>query len=324
MGSVPGRRSRLEYLYFRTAGHPPGGGQRDQLNSGLLYADDDRGHCRVPRGQVLFHVTAGNLCRHGDFALLRGNLRSDLLGRGAADIRDRDPDGGRRRRGSVLRMMLVRAAVGARIGLIAAGALPRGMSGMLSGMSAHDPLTYLGTTALFIFVAVAACLVPARRPTRMDRVIALRYDLPGSTLHDHQPSRAKAVPGMCAIAGRTDSGRRSPIARANLRDDRAPSPAGHFLIYTTHYMVEAERLCDRISGRDGQDCTQRGNVRRIASALSHVAVPKPHHQRGESHAKAHPGRKQLENVHVVISRKPRALGQVDEPDRANDEREEYG
>jgi predicted permease len=83
-------------------------------------------------------------------------------------------------RGNVLRMMLGQAGrlalVGVGIGLVAAVALTRLMSSMLFGVSAHDPLTYLGASLLFLFVAMAACFVPARRATRVDPVIALRYE----------------------------------------------------------------------------------------------------------------------------------------------------
>jgi ABC-type antimicrobial peptide transport system permease subunit len=83
------------------------------------------------------------------------------------------------RRGDVLRMMLSQAGklalVGVAAGLIAAVVLTRLMSSMLFGVSAHDPLTYVGVTALFLLVAMAACLVPARRATRVDPVIALRF-----------------------------------------------------------------------------------------------------------------------------------------------------
>jgi predicted permease len=81
-------------------------------------------------------------------------------------------------RGSVLRMMLGQAGtlalIGVGTGLITAIALTRLMSGMLFQVSAHDPLTYLGVSTLFLLVAMAACLVPARRAMRIDPAIALR------------------------------------------------------------------------------------------------------------------------------------------------------
>ncbi len=82
--------------------------------------------------------------------------------------------------GSVLRMMLGQAGrlvmVGVGAGLLAAVALTRLISGMLFGLSAHDPLTYLGVTILFVSVATVASLVPARRAMRVDPLVALRYE----------------------------------------------------------------------------------------------------------------------------------------------------
>ena len=83
-------------------------------------------------------------------------------------------------RGSVLRMMLSQAGtivlVGAAFGLVAAIVLTRLMSSMLFGVSAYDPVTYLVVTLLLLFVAMAACMVPSRRATRVDPMVALRYD----------------------------------------------------------------------------------------------------------------------------------------------------
>ncbi len=83
-------------------------------------------------------------------------------------------------RGNVLRMVLSEAGkmalIGVGIGLVAAFALTRLMAGILFGVSTHDPLTYLGVASFLILVALAACYIPARRATRIDPMVALRYE----------------------------------------------------------------------------------------------------------------------------------------------------
>lgn len=76
----------------------------------------------------------------------------------------------------VLRNGMKLAALGVTIGIVAALALTRLMATMLYGVSANDPLTFLGLAALLLLVALVACYIPARRAMRVDPVIALRYD----------------------------------------------------------------------------------------------------------------------------------------------------
>jgi predicted permease len=68
------------------------------------------------------------------------------------------------------------ALIGAVLGTAAALVLTRLMAKQLFGVSAHDPLTYTSVALVLMFVAIAACFVPARRALRMDPMNSLRSE----------------------------------------------------------------------------------------------------------------------------------------------------
>ncbi|MBZ5536611.1 MAG: ABC transporter permease [Acidobacteriia bacterium] len=71
-------------------------------------------------------------------------------------------------------MRLVMGGLG--IGILVALALTRMLSHLLFATSAADPLTYAGVSALLAVVALLACYLPARRATRVDPMVALKYE----------------------------------------------------------------------------------------------------------------------------------------------------
>jgi ABC-type antimicrobial peptide transport system permease subunit len=83
-------------------------------------------------------------------------------------------------RSDVLRLVAVQgmrlAVAGIVVGIPLAFILTRVMSGLLYGVSAADPLIFIVVPVLLGAVAFLACYIPARRATRVDPMIALRYE----------------------------------------------------------------------------------------------------------------------------------------------------
>jgi len=82
--------------------------------------------------------------------------------------------------GGILKMVLgqglVTVAIGMAIGLAGALLLTRTMRSMLFEVSPNDPVTMVVIALLLLFIALLASYIPARRATRVDPMIALRYE----------------------------------------------------------------------------------------------------------------------------------------------------
>ena len=83
-------------------------------------------------------------------------------------------------RGDVIRMIgatgVRLALAGTLLGAAGAFALTRFLSGLLFGVSAVDPLTFAAMAAALAAVTLLACYIPARRASKVDPLIALRYE----------------------------------------------------------------------------------------------------------------------------------------------------
>jgi len=76
----------------------------------------------------------------------------------------------------ILRQGLMLTILGVVIGLLAAVALTRLLSGLLFGVAAVDPPTFASISILLIAVSLVACYLPARRAMKIDPLLALRSE----------------------------------------------------------------------------------------------------------------------------------------------------
>ncbi len=81
---------------------------------------------------------------------------------------------------NILRLVLLNGfrlvAAGVFIGLLASFGLTRFLASQISGVSVTDPWTFAAVVTVVVSVGLAACLLPARRATRVDPILALRYE----------------------------------------------------------------------------------------------------------------------------------------------------
>jgi predicted permease len=78
--------------------------------------------------------------------------------------------------GIIMRQTLMVLALGVGVGVLLALAAARSAGSLLFGLQPNDPLTFAGASALLITIALIASFLPARRASRVDPMIALRYE----------------------------------------------------------------------------------------------------------------------------------------------------
>ena len=76
----------------------------------------------------------------------------------------------------VIRQGMGLTIIGLIVGVAVGSVVTRVLSDMLYGVSTRDPLTFVGAPLLLLVVAFLACYIPARRATRIDPLVALRYE----------------------------------------------------------------------------------------------------------------------------------------------------
>jgi putative ABC transport system permease protein len=77
--------------------------------------------------------------------------------------------------GHGLRLVLIGLAIGAGVALLLTRLLSS-FTHLLYGVRSSDPLTFIAASIVLIGVAILACYIPARRATKVDPMVALRYE----------------------------------------------------------------------------------------------------------------------------------------------------
>ncbi|HJU55633.1 MAG TPA: ABC transporter permease [Pyrinomonadaceae bacterium] len=177
------------YLVARTTLAEPGA-LASSIQSAVQQIDKDQPIADVrTMSQLLNEATAArrfNMLLLGVFALLALVLASvGIFGVMSYMVTQRTHEIGIRmalgaRVSDVVRLIVGRGMtlvlIGVSVGLVGAFAVTRVMKGLLYGVSATDPLTFVGVSLVLSAVALVACLIPARRAARVDPMIALRNE----------------------------------------------------------------------------------------------------------------------------------------------------
>jgi predicted permease len=184
----------LQHYQPNTVLHLRAGVEPEQLTAALRseVSGLDRNlpvHSVQPLGEHLSatltpqRLLASLITSFGLLALLLASI--GLYGLLSYTVAQRTPEIGVRmalgaQKGAVLRLVVAQgmrlALLGVGIGLAAALGLTRVLKGLLFGVSALDPLTFVAVPLLLSGVALLACYIPARRAAQTDPLVALRYE----------------------------------------------------------------------------------------------------------------------------------------------------